>query len=76
MLQPYQFCPNCIKINKMSVSVSFKNSRTPEGEPEQILVLNYHCDSCQAFVDQVPIDGIQPQAKTLFTDRLPSIPPM
>lgn len=49
MLKYYEFCPKCQGIRSMSVTIALKKVPGPTGVRE-ILVHNYHCDSCSTFV--------------------------
>lgn len=56
MNQEYEFCPNCQGIRRMGVTISLKSTGQTQDENDQILMLNYHCETCFSFVRMEPME--------------------
>jgi hypothetical protein len=75
MFSPYEFCPNCQGLRKMSVSIALKTIRDVQGVESDVLMVRYHCDTCLSFVRQVPVeDGMVREAYPTYMAPMPSIP--
>lgn len=50
MYKHYDYCPRCQGIRSTTLSVSLKKKPSPTGVKTDLLVFNYHCDTCLAFI--------------------------
>ena len=60
MFRSYEYCPKCQGIRRVAISISFKELPGPEGGATDqgvttILMNNYHCDTCSAFLYSEPV---------------------
>jgi hypothetical protein len=56
MNRKYEFCPHCQGIRRMNVSISLKRIGPTDNESDEILMLNYQCDSCFSYIRMEPVD--------------------
>jgi hypothetical protein len=69
----YEYCPKCDGIRSASVSVSLLRVPGRRGKSEEILMLNYHCETCQSFICQAPYeDSMKHAAYALSNEAIPA----
>ena len=74
MLRYYEYCSNCKGIRVMGVSISLRKTVGAEGIPKEILVRNYHCQTCDTFVSSVFEGETETAELAAFFELEPSAP--
>jgi hypothetical protein len=46
----YEYCAKCGGIRSLVVSIGLRKVPTADGGIEEILVRNYHCETCDSFI--------------------------
>jgi hypothetical protein len=46
----YEYCAKCDGIRSLVVSIALRKVATADGSIEEILVRNYHCETCDSFI--------------------------
>jgi hypothetical protein len=53
MLCDFEYCPKCGGIRSMGILISLKKVAAPGGGIKEVLVRNYHCETCSSYVYSV-----------------------
>lgn len=72
MLRYYEYCPKCDGIRSMSVSIALKKVAGPAGTQREILVRNYHCDTCDTYVSSAASDEATENELVGYFEQVPS----
>jgi hypothetical protein len=73
MVRHYEYCPNCQSIRSMSVSIALQQTSTPDQTDDEVLVMNYHCESCMTFIRHVPLNQVEKVGFNEFDSVVPMI---
>lgn len=67
----YEFCPKCGGIRKTSLTIAFKKALDYNGEEQDFITFNLHCEACLTFIRSVR----QESEEVLAPSRLPAYLP-
>ncbi len=70
MYRLYEYCPKCNCVQNVTFSISLRPIIHTNGMKEEILLCNYHCEVCNAFIKNVNFEekyiaGYTPQSSMI-----------